>query len=291
MYDFFNKNDDYLDKFKQKVAEQKIASMEERRSEMARSRNNFLGTFAGIVLAGVVGWFVLAPQYEQSHKEIPLIQRPQTAVKIKPENPGGMNIPNQDKDVYSIVEKKAVDNMVVENLLPEPEKPKLPDIVPDEAEAEVDVNAKNLDEIVDEVSDSAKETEQAAVESAVPEKPTDLLNEKKEEAKEIKEVVKEAPKAEVKEIIKAEPEPIAKGAWQIQLLVSKDKNNVEKKWQEWSAKYSLLKTYSHEVQSDNLGAQGTVYRLRAGSFAGREQAQAACATLKAQGLDCIAKER
>lgn len=288
MYDFFNKNDDYLDKFKQKVAEQKIASMEERRSEMARSRNNFLGTFAGIVLAGVVGWFVLAPQYEQSHKEIPLIQRPQTAVKIKPENPGGMNIPNQDKDVYSIVEKKTVDNMVVENLLPEPEKPKLPDIVPDEAEAEIDANAKNLDEIVDEVSDSAKETEQAAVESAVPEKPSDLLNGKKEE---VKEVVKETPKAEVKEVAKAEPEPAAKGAWQIQLLVSKDKNNVEKKWQEWSAKYSLLKTYSHEVQSDNLGAQGTVYRLRAGSFAGREQAQAACATLKAQGLDCIAKER
>lgn len=284
--EFLNKNDDYLDKFKQKVAEQKIASMEERRSEMARSRNNFLGTFAGIVLAGVVGWFVLAPQYEQSHKEIPVIQRPQTAVKIKPENPGGMNIPNQDKDVYNIVEKKTVDNTVVENLLPEPEKPKLPDIVPDEAV--VDANAKNLDEIVDEVSDSAKVQVSEDVVSAVPEKPADLLSDKKEE---VKEVVKEAPKEEIKEVAKAAPEPVAKGAWQIQLLVSKDKSNVEKKWQEWSAKYSLLKTYSHEVQSDNLGAQGTVYRLRAGSFANREQAQSACATLKSQGLDCIAKER
>lgn len=286
MYDFFNKDDDYLNKFKQKVAEQKIASMEERRTEMARSRNNFLGTFAGIVLAGVVGWFVLAPQYEQSHKEIPVIQRPETAVKIKPENPGGMDIPNQDKDVYNIVEKKTVDNTVVENLLPEPEKPKLPDIVPDETE--VDANAKNLDEIVDEVSDAEQEEVSEKIAEAVPEKPADLLSDKKEE---VKEVVKEAPKEVVKEVAKAAPEPVSNGAWQIQLLVSKDKNNVEKKWQEWSGKYSLLKSYPHEVQSVNLGAQGTVYRLRAGSFAGKEQAQSACATLKAQGLDCIAKER
>lgn len=286
--DFFNKNDDYLDKFKQKVAEQKIATMEERRSEMARSRNNFLGTFAGIVLAGVVGWFVLAPQYEQTHKEIPVIQRPQTAVKIKPENPGGMDIPNRDKDVYNIVEKKTVDNTVVENLLPEPEKPKLPDIVPDTAE--VDVNAKNLDEIVDEVADSAssaKETSKDVTSEAIPSKPADILNDKPT----VKAEVKETPK----EVVKATPEPVvqtvAKGAWQVQLLVSKDKDKIEKTWQEWANKYSLLKSYNHEVQSDNLGAQGIVYKLRAGSFASKEDAQKACSAIKAQGLDCIAKER
>ena len=57
-----NKDDDYLNDFKQKVANQKIATLEERRTELARSRNNFLGTFAGVALAGVVGWLVLAPQ-------------------------------------------------------------------------------------------------------------------------------------------------------------------------------------------------------------------------------------
>ena len=292
MYDFFNKNDDYLDRFKQKVAEQKIASMEERRIEMARSRNNFLGTFAGIVLAGIVGWFVLAPQYEQTHREVPIIQRPQTAVKIKPENPGGMDIPNQDKDVYNIVEKKVVDNTVVENLLPEPEKPKLPDIVPEEVE--VDANAKNLDEIVDEVVET--ETPKAAeskVENEVPEKPADILKPKKEEAPK-EEIKKEVNKVveEVKEPVKAVEKEAPKGAWQIQLIASKNKDAIEKTWNNLAAKYALLKTYSHEIQSDNLGAQGMIYKLRAGSFATKEQAQAACATLKAKGLtDCIAKER
>lgn len=289
--EFLNKNDDYLDKFKQKVAEQKIATMEERRSEMARSRNNFLGTFAGVVLAGVVGWFVLAPQYEQTNKEIPVIQRPQTAVKIKPENPGGMDIPNQDKDVYNIVEKKTVDNTVVENLLPAPEQPKLPDIVPDDLE--VDENAKNLDEIVDEVANSdAKEKTLSVADNKVPEKPADLLNDKQEKtvAKETP-TVKETTKSETKEVVKA-AETKDKGAWQIQLIASKNKDAIEKTWNNLAAKYALLKTYSHEVLSDNLGAQGTIYKLRAGSFASKEQAQSACAALKAKGLnDCIAKER
>ena len=292
MYDFFNKNDYYLDRFKQKVAEQKIASMEERRIEMARSRNNFLGTFAGIVLAGIVGWFVLAPQYEQTHKEVPVIQRPQTAVKIKPENPGGMDIPNQDKDVYNIVEKKVVDNTVVENLLPEPEKPKLPDIVPEEVE--VDANAKNLDEIVDEVVETeTPKVAESKVENEVPEKPADILKPKKEEAPK-EEIKKEVNKVveEVKEPVKAVEKEAPKGAWQIQLIASKNKDTIEKTWNNLAAKYALLKTYSHEIQSDNLGAQGMIYKLRAGSFATKEQAQAACATLKAKGLtDCIAKER
>ena len=261
--------------------------MEERRSEMARSRNNFLGTFAGIVLAGIVGWFVLAPQYEQSHKEIPVIQRPHTAVKIKPENPGGMNIPNQDKDVYSIVEKKAVDNTVVENLLPEPEKPKLPDIVPEEVE--VDANANNLDEIVDEITDSAEpKVEEKAADKAVPAKPDDLLAEPKAEINkkvEEKKAVVEAPKPQT-------VTDTAKGPWQIQLIASKNKDAIEKTWSNLSSRYSQLKAYSHEVQSDNLGAQGVIYKLRAGSFASKADAQAACASLKAKGLnDCIAKER
>ncbi|MBP1531964.1 MAG: hypothetical protein ILA52_00490, partial [Alphaproteobacteria bacterium] len=255
--DFFNKNDDYLDEFRQKVAEQKIATMEERRVEMARSRNNFLGTFAGIVLAGVVGWFVLAPQYQQTQKEIPTIRRPQTAVKIKPENPGGMEIPNQDKEVYNIVEKKESDNMVVENLLPTPEQPKLPDIVPEpeeETAPELNENASNLDEIVSEVTDKAEEAKKAT-EAVIPAKPDDLLADKKEAvadtAKEPKnEIKKEAEKTE-----QAKPET-GKGGWQIQLVASKNKGAVENTWKSLSARYELLKSYSYEIQSADLGTQG-----------------------------------
>ena len=290
--DFFNKNDDYLDEFRQKVAEQKIATMEERRVELARSRNNFLGTVAGIVLAGVVGWFVLAPQYQQTQKEIPTIRRPQTAVKIKPENPGGMEIPNQDKEVYNIVEKKESDNMVVENLLPTPEQPKLPDIVPEPEEkaSELNEDASNLDEIISEVTDKAEEAKKTT-DAVIPAKPDDLLADKKEAvadtAKEPKNEIKK--EAEKFETTKQETD---KGGWQIQLVASKNKVAVENTWKSLSARYDLLKSYTHEIQSTALGAQGVIYKLRAGSFASKEEAQGACAALKAKGLnDCIAKER
>ena len=301
--DFFDKNDDYLNEFKQKVANQKIATVEERRGELARSRNNFLSVFAGITLAGVVGWFVLSPQYTEESSEIPVIRRPQTAIKIRPENPGGMDIPNQDKEVYNIVEKKNVDTTVVENLLPTPETPKLPDIVPEVSD--IDENAKDLDEIVDEVVDETqtkstnaeKEAENKTVKvaeqkeqatSAVPEKSAELL--KKEEPKtEAKQEAKQPEKTnETAEVAV----PATGGKWQIQLIASKNKAAVEKAWTDLSNRYALLKSYSHEIQTSDLGAQGTFYRLRAGAFADKNAAAAACAALKKQGLnDCITKER
>lgn len=291
--DFFSKNDDYLNDFKQKVANQKIATLEERRTELARSRNNFLGTFAGIALAGVVGWFVLAPQYAETEKEIPIIRRPQTAVKIKPENPGGMDIPNQDKNVYNIVEKKEVDNTVVENLLPKPETPKLPDIVPEVSD--VDANANNLDQIVDEVSaekapEKPVEIKEAAANNNVPAKPADLLADTAP-AKPAAPEKAATPQAKTAEKTAASA-PAAAGGWQIQLIASKNKAAVEKTWTDLSAKYSDLQKMPHEIQASDLGAQGMFYRLRAGSFADKASAAQACALLKAKGLrDCIAKEK
>ena len=59
-----------------------------------------------------------------------------------------------------------------------------------------------------------------------------------------------------------------------------------------AAKYADLQKYPHEIQTTDLGAQGIFYRLRAGSFATRDEAAKACAILKAKGLnDCITKER
>lgn len=320
MYQEFydNKNDDYVNRFKQKVAEQKIATIEERKQELARSRNNFLGTFAGIVLAGVVAWFVLSPQYGGSGKDVPTIRRPQTAVKVKPENPGGMEIPNQDKDVYDIVEKKNVDNTVVENLLPTPEQPKMPDIVPEVEE--LNENADNLDEIVTEVADEADDAEDTVAEATdeVPAKPVDLLadtadnakvqanktlDEAVENAKKIEEEAKaaaEKAKAEAKAaaekakaVANSAAQQVVGGKWQVQLVASGNRAAVEKTWTDLSGKYgAVIGGLSHEIQSADLGAKGAIYRLRAGSFASKEDAQKICNSLKAKGMnDCIVKER
>ena len=109
-----NKNDDFLDEFRQKLADQSAATLEEKRKEINHSKNVFIGAFSGVALAGVVGWLVLSPQYtDNAPVEIPVIRRPQTAVKVQPTEPGGMEIQNQDKSVYDIIEKKNTDNNIV----------------------------------------------------------------------------------------------------------------------------------------------------------------------------------
>ena len=75
-----NKNDDFLDEFRQKLNTDSSESFEERKNEINRSKNVFIGTVSGIALAAVVGWFVLSPRYaENNSADIPVIRRPQTA--------------------------------------------------------------------------------------------------------------------------------------------------------------------------------------------------------------------
>ena len=214
-----------------------------------------------------------------------------------------MDIPNQDKNIYNIVEKKDVNNTVVENLLPKPETPKLPDIVP--KISDVNENADNLDQIVDEVSSNkaselAEKTAPAAVDaptasnSNVPAKPADLLADNlADNIKTKPAAIEKAPAPLIKEEkTAAAAVPADAGGWQIQLIASKNKAAVEKTWVDLSSKYADLKKMPHEVQASDLGAQGMFYRLRAGSFADKAAAVQACNDLKAKGLrDCIAKEK
>src|SRR5574344_653622 len=136
-----NKNDDFLNEFRQKISTQDTPNFEEKRNEMNRSKNVFIGAVSGVALAGIVGWFVLAPRYSDNPSvEIPVIRRPQTAIKVQPSEPGGMEILNQDKTVYDIIDKKDVAEGGIEQLLPPPEEPKLPQIAPQPMASEFEDN-------------------------------------------------------------------------------------------------------------------------------------------------------
>ena len=55
-----NKGDDFLNEFRQKIADQSSNNIEERRNEMKRSKSVFIGAVSGVVgLAGGMGGFIL----------------------------------------------------------------------------------------------------------------------------------------------------------------------------------------------------------------------------------------
>lgn len=216
-----SKNDDFLNEFRQKIADQSAASFEEKRIEMKRSKSVFIGAVSGVALAGIVGWFVLSPRYAVNNPaEIPVIRRPQTAIKVQPSEPGGMEILNQDKSVYDIVERKPEDVAKVENLLPPPEQPKLPVIEPS-VPASAPQTADDLFESVANEPLPTPEPQEAPKVITEAQKIIAAKEEAEEKAISIKEVAAQQPaivvpaKVDTVKIVKDEKVNISNQGWEI----------------------------------------------------------------------------
>lgn len=82
-----------------------------------------MGVLVGAVIAGAAAWYVFGPGGEASRGQTPLIAAQPEPYKVRPENPGGLKIENQDKLVYERVGGGAPEPGV-ENILPPPERPK-----------------------------------------------------------------------------------------------------------------------------------------------------------------------
>lgn len=305
-----NKNEDFLNEFRQKIAEQNTTSFEERKNELNRSKSVFIGAVAGVVLAGIVGFFVLSPRYtQQNSNELPVIRRPQTAIKVQPTEPGGMEILNQDKSVYGILDKNEDDSRVVEKLLPPPEEPKLPEIMPSVAPQQsaniedIIGNSGNTQEDIAGAVEKIIQVSNAPKATAVQEdKPADTMVS-------LSEIVQATPAAIPQESAKPVPDKIVipaktmvmeeetldlkipSGAWQVQLMSSNSKTAIEKSWANLSKKYNVLAKQPYEVESADLGAKGTFYRLKAGSFKSKNEADSLCQDIKAMGGTCIVKKK
>lgn len=320
-FDENRKDDDLLDEIRQKINDQSNLNFEEKKNEINRSKNAFIGAVSGIALSAVVGWFALSPRYSTvSDVDIPVVRRPQTAIKVQPADPGGMEINNQDKTVYDIIDKKGTQAPVVENLLPPPEEPMLPELpaavdadngpilppqpvvetaaVENEAEkviakakAPVAVKDIEVEEKVISISQAAQNTPAApkAVEQPKPQPQPTAETEPKRQPVNIKIEAPAAPAAVAQNTSSGSEAP--KGSWQIQLMSSPNLSAVKNSWTSLSKKYNVLSSQPHEIETADLGAKGLFYRLKAGSFKDRAGADKLCNDIKALGGTCIVKKK
>ena len=96
--------------------------------EEAESTGFFKWLQIGVVLFAVAGFFALAWYAYNStdtidEKNVEVIHAEKTPVKEAPANPGGMQIPNQDKAVYSLITNNKNEKTVAERILPATEEP------------------------------------------------------------------------------------------------------------------------------------------------------------------------
>lgn len=300
--DEFRRDDEkVLNEFRQK---QVNFDLEERKNEINNSRSLFVGALAGLLMAGVVGWFVLAPRYQSNNSDdVPVIARPQTPVKIQPVDPGDVELASQERTVYDIIEKRPTseenDNVVVSA-----EEP----------------NAQGIEQLVENVAVETKVENTSGVESltkgnnvATTEPVVEQSSAVAVKSTPVAETIKETPVAKVEEPAPMvaetpKPEPVAKaeekvektnvsasvikaGSWQVQLMSSPNKAAVEKSWATMKNKYSMLQNLPYEVESADLGAKGVFYRLKAGSFASKADADALCSQLKKAGGTCFTAKK
>lgn len=325
MKDFFSnpKEDEYLSEFKQKVAQEMQENIQQRERDLERSRNGFIGSVAGIVLAFLVSWFILLPHFRfDQNKEIPIIRRPILPVKIQPSEPGGMDIPDKDKMVYSLVEKNEINDTKVESLLPSPEMPQMPVIAADPVIETLDESFSDPSQ-KEQISDvKTTATEQIKVPAklavidvnvvttneplTVKEKPEDkIVEETKEEKTELlpepqKEIetpkVVEEPQKEVEKKISEAPKEILQkevshevlnGLWTVQMMASTQKDSVEKGYQTLLKQYEILQKLPHVIEEGKDGLN----RLKIGDFKTKEEAENLCAQIKNKGGNCLVKQR
>ncbi len=294
--DNFRRDDEeVLNEFRQK---QVNFDLEERKNEIDNSRSLFIGALAGLAMAGVVGWFVLAPRYQNAAPEdVPVITRPQTPVKIQPSDPGDVELASQERTVYDIIEKKTEtqeqDQVVVATEQPDGNAiEKLAEAVADSDNA---ISQKDVESLTQNVKKTAQPV---VIEKNIPSETVAEVKQQEEQktaAANLAEVKNETPKAESKPEVKEEPKKTIaaaqKGNWQVQLMSSPNRAAVEKSWLTMSRKYKVLKNLPHEIESADLGAKGTFYRLKAGAFSSKAEAAAACSQIKSAGGSCFTAKK
>jgi cell division septation protein DedD len=226
------------------------------REDEARPR--FRGVIASLVALVVIGVFAgsLWFAYQQGIKrggvitgaaDVPLIRADERPIKVRPEKPGGMEVPDRDKLIYT--QKRAA----VEHLLPPPEKPMPRPTAPSAAAP----SASPQPPPVPAGAGAANPAPQAK-----PQQPTG------------------------KPPAKAEPAAAQKmGGTRIQLASVRSEEEARQEWDRIRrANPDLLGSASATPVRADLGEKGVYYRLQTAPILDAERV---CGELKRRNIGCI----
>ena len=227
------------------------------------ARPRFRGLVVSLVALVVIGVFAggLWFAYQQGLRhggsstgvaDIPLIRADERPTKVKPENPGGMEVPDRDKLIYT--QKRAT----VEHLLPPPEKP-MPRPTAPSAAAPSGVPQPPLVTAAAGASNPASPVQSQQPASKPPAK------------------VGLAPAAAAK--------PQLTGGTRIQLASVRSEEAARQEWDRIRrANPDLLGSVSATFPRADLGEKGVYYRLQTAPI---PDAERVCWELKGRNIGCI----
>jgi hypothetical protein len=242
----------------------------------------------------------------------PLIKAEQQPYKVKPEEPGGMAVPHQDKLIYNEVSPKAQPGTAkpAEKLMPPPEAPMprpAPPAPAPAAPAEVAPGGQQPGAGDQPVAQPPKEAAAAATETApaaaaqpapAPSAQSAATSTTSEQAGQATEKPPAAPGQESANEPtaaakgKTPPQVASKGGpgeWRIQLGAVRSPEEAQREWARLKGTHAeLLQPLSLSVVRAELGeGKGTYYRIQGGPLPDRDAASSLCERLKSARVGCL----
>lgn len=206
-----------------------------------------------------------------------VVQAPTTPARIKPENAGGLVVPNQDKEVFNRIAPGAVPSQP-EKLLPVAVTPKLPATgLPLPASPPRETEAARTPTPLQPASTTAGPTP-AVNEPKVPANPPNV-----QPAANTPATTESGPS--IASLIQNMSGPT--GGWRIQVASVKNEDVAKSTWARLqSAHGEQLANLRMQAVRVDLGDRGVWYRVQAGPL-DEKQAHSVCASLKARKTDCV----
>lgn len=253
----------------------------------------------GLIALAALGGFAVVVVYSYDRgaqsagdKVAPVVKAQEGPTRVRPETPGGMTIPNQDKQIYDRLGGQP-DTDKVERLLPPPEPvvtkpPPMPKAeipassepsvaaapaVPPATNGSTDAAARHAAE-----AEPASGGASTAAETPVAQKPAPKPAPKpaaEQMAKIAKDAAKSAPAA-------------ANGAWRVQIASLRSEDAANRAWTTLRGKHAdLFGKMSMRVVKADIKGKGTYYRVQAGPVSDAAAARSLCTKAKQRKIGCI----
>jgi cell division septation protein DedD len=225
-----------------------------------------------LLVMGLFGgglWFAYlqGTRHAAESADVPLIRADERPTKVKPERPGGMEIPDRDKLIYN------PPRTVVEHLLPPPEKPMPRPAPPPPAQAEAPPPAPAAPSI-------------AAGPPANPPAPSPPVQPPQPAASPPGRGTQTASAAMAKPA--AAPPAANIGGTRLQLGSVRSADAARQEWERIKSKNpDLLGNLSATPIRADLGDKGIYYRIQTGPVADPAAAERLCGELKQRNIGCI----
>jgi cell division septation protein DedD len=252
--------------------------------------------------SGTAAWYFLKKKptmtvQQTSGAEPPTIKADNRPYKAKPQDPGGMEVPNQDKMIYDRLGGQQ-GGQQPERLLPPPEPPMQPPAQQQAAKAPPPLTleppqppAAPRQMVTPEPPPALPPVASASPKAVDPPAANKPL---------LPPPAASPPPTESKPALVAgrtpAPAPPAKpatvkatpsGSWQVQLGALRSQADAEGEWKKLQkANTDLLSGLSPEVIRADLGDKGVFWRLRAGPFADPDAAKTLCTAMEARKNRC-----